>query len=664
MLIRSVCLCCCAVSLFVTDVSGDMLEYAAWSPERVWIGRDGDEGSVHCLGNGRLCVYAQGPDVIQLFGPPYSVTTIGRMDLIDEGLAVRSRRVKGAAIWRHYVSQEGNEITIITDFVDSELPCFIRRIDTTAPLTYRMSYEPDVDVSNDDREIGKAGADGGLLVRTPIGKPSVPFGNYPIPFAFFHQFAWKGNASVVHNEGENTATFTFSPGTSTLYAAGGPGLAECVGHAETALATDYDTMLERTRAYWRDFTAKGRDFQRELPKDVPMRGRLVQVLDDCAVMIKAQQAVEGGVMAGYPYHLGYVRDQYGTYRGIWALGHEEMARNILDFYYRVFERGGWIRNAQAFGIDGLFHIHENDDVETTGYIMLQAFHYADNSGDADFLRRIFPMLEWAWDVQTKHLVRNMLPFNGDETYVAGGVLPRSTLNDGSAESTLLFIDSGERFLDYVEQEGHWNAQLLEKARETLRQVRQDFRDNFWHNGQLITNNPARREVEIALPRTRHGVCEACVRVRWTMRTENDRYVCVPCWDEDPLTRAEPTIYRLQSVSLTPLYFGSPMFEKSELTPIVDGIFEQYRKTGKLPSRPDSEVTVGYDYGLVLWAMTEIGHPAAEVLHKRTLELADPTGAWSEYYVNHQPRGTRCRPWESAINIEAILHWIENGWTGR
>jgi len=28
----------------------------------------------------------------------------------------------------------------------------------------------------------------------------------------------------------------------------------------------------------------------------------------------------------------------------------------------------------------------------------------------------------------------------------------------------------------------------------------------------------------------------------------------------------------------------------------------------------------------------------------------------EYYADHQPRGTRCRPWESGINIEALLHY--------
>ena len=35
-------------------------------------------------------------------------------------------------------------------------------------------------------------------------------------------------------------------------------------------------------------------------------------------------------------------------------------------------------------------------------------------------------------------------------------------------------------------------------------------------------------------------------------------------------------------------------------------------------------------------------------------MVDPTGAWAEYYVLGRPHGTRCRPWESAINIEVLL----------
>lgn len=89
--------------------------------------------------------------------------------------------------------------------------------------------------------------------------------------------------------------------------------------------------------------------------------------------------------------------------------------------------------------------------------------------------------------------------------------------------------------------------------------------------------------------------------------------------------------------------------------------QRYRATGSLPSRPDDErrIAVGYDYGFLLYALTELSHPFAVHLYEKTLALADPTGAWVEYYADHGPRGTRCRPWESGINIEALLHFARS-----
>ena len=620
-------------------------------------------GSVHCLGNGRLCVYGEGPDVLQVFGPTYSTTTIGGLALQSKTARCTSRRVPGAAIWEHRITENDIETAVITDFVDCDLPCFIRQVNAAAPVTFVFRPESGLRMTAREGAFGAAAATGSLLVETPIGRPCVPFGRYPIPFAFFHQFAWTGNAEGHYDPATQETTFVFSPGKSTLYVAGGPELAACVANMDAALTAEYDTQLARTRAWWADFTAKGRDFAHDLPADTPQRERLVQVLDDVAVLIKAQQAADGGILAGYPYHLGYVRDQYGTSRGLAALGHLEMCRDILDFYFRVFDRFGAIHNAHAFGIPGLFHVHENDEVEITGYITLQAFDYLARTGDIEFVKHIFPLLDWAWSVQQRNLVKGMLPFNGDETYVAGAILPRTALNDGSAEATLLFLDSGRMLADFAEQQGLWNKDRAAAARKTLDETRSRFRGNFWRNARLITNNPERAADEAVLPKTRHGVCESCVTVQWTLRTENGRYECVDCLNTPLLPRVEPKAYTLQSVSLTPLYFHSPLVSKDELRPQVEAIVNAYKETGKLPSRPDGNIAVGYDYGLVLYALTELNDPAAKDLYEKTLSLADDTGAWAEYYRDHQPSGTRCRPWESAINVEALLHFLasEYGW---
>lgn len=639
-----------------TTSSEQLLSGVRWSKNRVWNSRKEDSGAVHCLGNGRLCVYEQGPDIIQFFGPPYSTTAVGEIALQGDGISCASKRAWGTAVWQHELVVSEKRVAVMTDFVTAGIPCFVREIQADETITLILKPEPDVRIAAYVTDNMKTqGATGGILLETPIGKPLVPFGRYPLPFAVFNQLAWMGNITLEQHG--NTWHLVIAPGVFTLYISGGPSLGQCISNMEQVLAQPVESLLKDTLSLWNTFTEQGTDFESSLPKETPMRDRLLEVLDDVAVMIKAQQAAEGGVLAGYPYHLGYVRDQYGTHRGLAALGHDEMSRDILRFYFNIFEKGGMIRNAQAFDIPGVYHVHENDDVEITGYIMLQAFDYLQRSGDREFILEIMPMLEWAFHAQQPHLVGNMLPFNGDETYVAGGILPRSALNDGSAEATLLFIESGNLLVDFAEKHGLWDAAHISKSRKLLDAVKNDFHKNFLHNNTLITNNPERTTFA-AMPDSRHGVCENCITVQWTRRTGNGRYVCVSCLDKDRLPVVAPTIYSLQSVSLTPLYFHAATLGKEELRAQVESIFAEYKRTGCLPSRPDGDVSVGYDYGLLLYAMTEINHPEAQTLFEKTLELADETGAWAEYYRNHKPAGTRCRPWESAINVEALRHWID------
>jgi hypothetical protein len=286
------------------------------------------------------------------------------------------------------------------------------------------------------------------------------------------------------------------------------------------------------------------------------------------------------------------------------------------------------------------------------------------------------MLEWCWEVQKKHLAGHMLPFNGDETYVAGGILPRSTLNDGSAEATLLFIEGGGKFLEWIRKEGLWTKKRWKENDDLLAEVRRHFRDNFWDGSTLVTNNPARLDYTGA-PRFRHGVCERngpdCVvwgrggfgGIDWLEKDENDRYQCPVCLTLGPLPPADQRTYKLISVSLTPLYFESGLFNTGELAPLVNQVYDTFQRTGVLTSRTDTEAvlenkrSVGYDYGFILDAMIKTKHRNAEELYRKTLSIVDETGAWSEYYLDNTPSGTRCRPWESAINLEALIKFAQN-----
>ena len=609
--------------------------------------------SIHCLGNGRLCAYEQGPQIIQVFGPPYSSPVLGALTVdLPAGVEVQSQREPGAAIWTHVLRVQGAPVAEMTDFVDAHLPCLVRRIRTSIPLRLHLAPDPACTIINNRRRLAHGA--GACLFEVAAGTSF--YSRYPYPRPVFYQVAWRGAVEPLDG-----VTWTCQPGdTGWLYISGGPEYPQTIEHSEAALALAGEDLLTRTRAHWQTFTHSRRDALGALSAP------LAQARDDVTVLIKAQQSAEGGVLAGHNYHLCYVRDQYGVSRGLLAAGYYAEAQAILEFYWRIWQRHGRIHNAQATGMDA-FHIHENDEVEITGYLICQAFDLLQHTGDASFIDEIFPMLVWAWEAQKHHLVDGMLPFNGDESYVAGGILPRSALNDGSAEATLLFVESSERLISWIAQSRLWPEDKIAAERMLLAQVQASYRMNFWADGQLATNNPRRAGRDAGAPgapRFRHGVCERCMAegrfqfVGWTERSANGRYLCPSCLAQGDYEAVEPRRYVLQSVSLTPLYFHSHLLSKDELRPMVEAILHAYQRTGRLPSRPDDArgISVGYDYGFLLYALTELRHPAAQDIADKTLSLRDSTGAWVEYYVDHRPSGTRCRPWESAINLEALLHW--------
>jgi len=562
-------------------------------------------------------------------------------------------RKTGTAIWTHTIHSGSTETGELLDFVDSETPCFVRKIQTKNRITFRIKLEKYVQVIDNSSRLNGDKKVNGLLLIVPQG--STIYQTYVYPRMLYSQIITSGKATIQFNPGSGIIDVVCEPGESCLYLIGGPEYPEVMNNTRQILAVSPELLLSRTNRYWTDFTKRRKDFAQILSATTPDREKLLKTIDDVAVLLKTQQSIQGAVIAGYPYPLGYVRDQYGVSRGLLALGLNEEARSILNFYWQVWKKYGYIRNAQGIGVDGIFHIHENDEVEITGYLILQALDLLKATHDEAFMLEIAPMLDWAFHSQKKYLVKDMLPFNGDETYVAGGLLPRSALNDGSAEATLLYIESGQKYLDWVGSKKLWTKELIVENQSLLLKVKENFRKNFWHDGILWTNNPERAKTA-ELPAFRHGVCESagpnCLMnkyqgIVWTERNENDRYVCAGCISGQLLPPAEPKEYNLPSVALAPFYMRFNTIPYVQLKNTVLEILGKQKNENRL---------VGYDYGFLLTALTKLDLPESESIYKRTLSVVDQDGSWSEYYLNDQPSGTRCRPWESAINLEALLDW--------
>jgi hypothetical protein len=608
---------------------------------RVWKSAEEDDGSIHVLGNGKLCVYEQGPNIIQMFGRPYSSPSFLSMSVSGEKLEVHSERTEGTAIWHHTIFRDGTLIGAAVDFVDSESPCFIRKVTATERIEFDLKIHPNA-FKADNSEYYHLPS---VFIRLDRGEKI--YGSYPTVERSYHQINCKGAAKCDFD------TITCNPGVSELIFSGDPIHNDCVLTAESAINGGFEALLRRTRKWWDGFASERRDFGSMIPNDLPLRKELLEATDSVSVLIKAQQSDEGGILAGYAYHLAYVRDMYGDFRALLYLGYIKEARKVIRYCFDVWRKFGKVCNAQGMGIDGLFHIHENDRSEITGYLVLQAFDFLEATGEDEFIESVFPMLEWAFESQTGELRNGMMPFNGDETYVAGGIMPRSALQDGSAEATMLFIRSGELLLDWIGKHEKWSSDRIRKAREIIASVRNDFRTHFMDGNTLLANNPERLARK-DYARFKKGICEGCGTLEFLEQNANHRYLCPKCYLVKTLDAAEPVRYNVRSVSLFPGFIGSDLIAEDEIRFMIDGIIAQYRSTGSLPSRPDGSRAVGYDYGFLLNTLTMIGHDAAEEIYRLTLSVLDSTGAWVEYYDGGKPQRTRCRPWESGINIEACL----------
>lgn len=610
--------------------------------------------ALHCLGNGQYCVYQDGVEIKSLFGPTYSSPSYLQLNLKDKNITVLSTRLPGSAIWEHILSRNGEKIAEITDFVDSELPAFVRKIVAFKSFTLDLDILKDLHINLLDNSSDYSGTSAALLIHKDRGLPI--YGVYEHPYEQFHQVILRNSASLHKNDEINRYDINIGIGQSEIYFIGGPFYQECVENSAKIVSLHYKDLENRTLKNWGDFTKRRTDFATRISDKNPNKQRILEQIDNISVLLKTQQSDEGAVLAGDFYHLAYVRDQYGVSRGFLALGYYEEAKKILDFYWQIWQKFGLLHNAQAIGVPGIFHIHENDEVEQTGYLILQAFDYLKKTNDINFVKTIFPMLQWAWNVQKKNLVKNMLPFNGDETYVAGGILPRTTLNDGSAESTLLFIQSGQLLLPFMKEYKLWSKDSIQTDEKLKLRIANQYMDNFILEGKIVANNPSRMSIA-EMPAFRHGVCAGDHGVVYTKKDKNGNYLCPKCiLEKKEFPAYERKSFYIPSIALTPLYIGSDLIPEQLLRQNIDAIKNNYLKSGQISSRPGGNLVIGYEYGFLLYALSKYNDPLADQVFKDAMSVVDETGAWVEYYKDGKPMGCRYRPWESAINIEAIIEY--------
>ena len=418
-----------------------------------------------------------------------------------------------------------------------------------------------------------------------------------------------------------------------------------------------ESLLGRTRRYWAEFTARRQALTIGQNR---YDDQAASALDDAAILLKTAQSTDGGLIAAPPFRYAYLRDGYGAARGLLALGMHAEARRACEFRKRKFDIFGTLQTAESLGHDRIRHIHENDDVETTSYMILQVRDYLAATGDLDFVRTLWPMLNYCWLAPLKHLVDGMLPFNGDETYVAGGFYPRYGLNQGSADCTLAFIEAGRWFIPWARQQGFWTASLAAQAQSVVAGARAAYRQRFFAGDRIWANAPE-HENTAPMPRFRHGVCANCSTKRfgWLERSANGRYLCPICFNSTELPAKRLDRMEVFSVSLLAAYLGSDILTTDETRAVVEHVLAQAEPDGTIFSVPRHPGFVGYDPALISMNLSAIIHPAGEAGYQRLLKQRDSTGVWVEYYSRDGQPDTHCsraRTWETGVSVDAIVRY--------
>ena len=634
---------------------------------RMWSNKGQDEGSIHPIGNGEMLVYGQGPNIHRVFGAPYSAPNYMQMSLVenDRTLKIESKREKNTAIWHHNFYNNGKLIANMIDYVLPDKNIFFRDIDAKEGLKFKVTVPPEVDAfptPNYFRYVKNENV-ASVILRSRSG--SVFFVQNPIPQELCMIIGATGTVDVSEMK-DRDFYIIIKPGKSRLILSNSKTYPENVSNMELVLKNPSSDYIAGSRKYWQDFSARRFDFAARIPSANALKDSILDAIDGVSILIKAQQSSSGGVMAGHIYNMAYVRDMSGVMRGLLALGYIPEARAILDFWIHKYDAFGTVLCADGMDNDAARLLLTNDEVEVPAYLIQNCFLYFKATKDEEFLKKAFPMMQWAFEVQLPHLIEGMTEFSGDETYIAGGTYPSQLLYHGSAESTLLFITGGEKLLDWAAKQGLWKGEKLDLYRQKVAIAKSKYKSNFIIGDKFYANNPD-REKAAGTPRFRFGFCAIHGKdlktplITWTERDEKDRYICPDCRNKivpvlnplDPNKR-----YLLNSVSLVPAYLESNLFTPSEIAQIIKPGLDIFRTKGSVPSNLEGNRSLGYDYGLLLYNLVKLNDPLKEKLVRKTLRLLDPTGAWVEYYDNDKPYNCRSRPWESSINIEALIEYIK------
>jgi len=412
----------------------------------------------------------------------------------------------------------------------------------------------------------------------------------------------------------------------------------------------FDTLLADTTAAYQDFETSTTQVATPDP-----------LVNDSFVnlrrMLWTQVSAQGASSPLSRYTLAWTRDLSGVVRPLLALGAAPLAQRVMDYYYGVAAKAGWLTDAYEADVDldlanppavdweSLAPLAKKAQAEGPAYLPMMYGWLRATTGATDRAASRIGYLRHA--IFGEAISPDfLLPFSGDETY-------RASMN------VAFGLD-----LEYEHQLKSWSlssGMLFVTGARALA----DLEDALGNTDKAAQARTLAASVEAAT-HAEYGLEDGCLSAfvskadgkKWP--THEDALLtgtwAGPPWDSGTDLDL-PLGCLLDKVPFGPGAVQSPMdpmYDSLFGLPIVKGVY-----TGMLP-------------GYTLRAMTDAGHPDAEAAFQNLRRSMSPSGNYPEYSIAddfsaleflYDPSGglgdytARYRPWEGGINLEALYHYL-------
>ncbi len=412
--------------------------------------------------------------------------------------------------------------------------------------------------------------------------------------------------------------------------------------------------LEKTRDDWKKWMAN--TTQLKCADD-----RLIDLLDDTKILVRIQTADPQCAAGPMEFFAGtWVRDSNGPFMYYCRMGDLESARKMLEFYYRGCAYSKLIPNFLPMDIDITQPIDpnldwttvHNDPAEIPNWLIMQHRLYYQYTGDLEpikahwgYLKKCLmgqlqddkgnPVHPVNWGSPGMPGANKMYRFlhHGDETWIYPGFEILNSPNfpepndhpnweQFSADSTWEFVTSADTMAEFARLLGH-TAEATQFAK-----IAKDSR-------------------------------AACERDYWMP----ERGIYAPAMDYRTLDVHQPPF---AMVNFNPLWIG---YLKGDDPKAISNVVETMKYTMNPNFVTDAtetlKVYVGMQPGMFLYNLAAIDHPYAEPALNAMIEVALPTGEYTEKLAtkadSYEPipvfLGHRIRPWEGGINCDAAYFYL-------